>query len=108
MIRWIKKIINKRKADNLARIQADYDAHIKAINYIKSENLADYTQSIKNSMYIRSSINVTTSVIHSIKGRNGAETKRRKAFLQNRIDWLSSKLIEEEYMVNYYGSLVNY
>ena len=28
MIKWIKKIINKRKADNLARIQADYDEHI--------------------------------------------------------------------------------
>jgi hypothetical protein len=105
MINWFIKRMEKREADELAKAQAEYDAHVESINYIKSENLANYTQSINNSRYIRSSINVLTSNVHSVKGRDGAETKRKKEFLRGRIKWLSSKLIEEESMVEYYGSL---
>jgi len=108
MINWFIKRIEKREANRLAKAQAEHEDYIRYLNHVKSENLADYTQSLKNSMYIRSSISVITSNIHSVKGRDGAETKRKKEFLRTRLKWLSNKLIEEEYMTKHYGSLVGY
>jgi hypothetical protein len=106
MINWFRERRKKREAEELAIAQAEYDAEFERSSKVKAENTADYTQSIKNAMYLRSSINVTTSIVNNVKGRSGAETKNKKIFLRNRIKWMEKKLIEENGMVEFYGSLI--
>ncbi len=106
MIKWLKDRKEKREAAELAIAQAEYDAEVKRLAEIKAGNLADYTQSIKNAMYLQSSINVTTSIVNTAKGKDAAETRRKRDFLRGRIKWMERKLIEETAMVTYYGSLV--
>lgn len=105
MIQWITNRIDKRKAEELAIAQAEYDAEVKRRADEKAENIANYTQSIKNTMYLQSCINVYTSNVNNVKGKSGADTKRKKDFLRSKIEWMKKKLIEETYMVEYYGSL---
>jgi hypothetical protein len=106
MIQWITDKIEKRKADEIAAQKSKRNAEVLRLAAIKSENIEDYTQSLRNTMYLRSSINVTRSNVHNVKGRSGAETKQKKEFLRGRIKWMERKLIEELEMVELFKSMI--
>lgn len=65
-----------------------------------------HTQSIKNVNYLRASINTMNGVVNYVKGESISETRLKKARMQNQINWMKEKLVEEEAMVKYYGSLI--
>jgi hypothetical protein len=102
MINWIKGKIEDRKRADHAAAKARLDRQIQLRAKQKEELKELRLITIQNRMYLTSSINVYTSVVNSIKGRNGAETKRRKEFMNKRIQWMTVKLEEETAMISYY------
>lgn len=102
MINWIKRKIEENRQAEQAAARA---AQLKAAQ-LRAEKEKELRElrliTIQNKMYLTSSINVYTSNVNNIKGRNGAETKRRKEFLTQKIKWMTEKLEEETSMVSYY------
>ena len=107
MINWITNIIERQQERKLAILQSEYDEEYRKRAEHKSDIQALRLISINNIRYIRSSINVLTSTLHSIKGNNGAETRKRREFTRKRIDWLTNKLPEEEGNSIHFSSLLS-
>lgn len=66
-----------------------------------------YTQSLNNVRFIRASLNTYGGIVNSVKGESPAKTRAKKQRIQQHIDWLKVKLVEEEGMVEYYRKLKN-
>jgi hypothetical protein len=65
-----------------------------------------YTQSLNNVRYIRSSLNTYNGVVNYVKGDSPAETRAKKQKMQSQIDWLKTRLAEEEFMSQHYLQLM--
>jgi len=106
MIKFIKTYLDNRAEAEQDRIDQRRARTTKAkANWIKElKSLRLIT--INNARYIRSSINVLNGVVNHAKGSNAAETKRRREFLLNRLEWLKVKQSEEESMIIHYNSLL--
>lgn len=107
MIKFIKKYLERKAKEKQDRI----DRELTRVS-IKRERLITELKALRlitinNAMYIRSSINVLNSAVNHAKGSNAAETKKKREFLRNRLDWLKLKQVEEEDMILYYDSILS-
>ncbi len=110
MIKFIKTYFKEKAESNLiqeqeAKDKAKANAARKKktfVNEIKALRLI----AINNARYIRASINTLNGSVNHAKGSSAAETKKKRAVLRERLEWLKSKKDEEEVMVDYYNSLL--
>ena len=106
MINFINKYLDKRNKNKQDLIdQANSRANVRRKNQI-AEIIALRLIAIKNSSYIRSSINVINGIINHAKGVNAADTKRKREYLRSRVSWLQRNQREEEWMISHYNSLL--
>lgn len=103
MINWFSKIQNEYKRDELhketLRLHQLQDKRLAQIKEVKELQLI----TINNVRYIKSYMNILHSVVNYAKGNSVLETKRKREWAKNKIQWLQSKLLEEEGMILHWG-----
>lgn len=111
---WINNQIKKHK-EEVARYKKQKEQYQKHLEQRKLDQVQKQKDelidlrliTIKNVSYIKSYLNVLNSNIKTSKGNNAAETKRKREWIRNKINWLENKLVEEEGMVTYYDSVLS-
>lgn len=114
MKKWLnKKIEEFKRAQEIERILKVNEAKFKLEQELKKkekerqEIIELRLICINNVRYINSYINVLTSNSNTAKGKDASSTKKKREFIRKKIEWLKTKLVEEEGMVQYYNSLIN-
>ena len=99
MLDWYKKIKKQRQeAEETKKLLLELEREKRRYRKIK-----EFTElrkiCIDNVRYIKSYLNTLHSVVNCMKGNSAAETKLKRESARKRIQWLESKLPEEEGMI---------
>ena len=99
MIKWFNKIQQERReAERRREISRQEELKRKRTAQIR-EVKALRLITINNVRYINSYLNTLHSVVNCMKGNSIAETKRKREWARKKIQWLESKLPEEQGMI---------
>ena len=97
---FIKRIFNLLGDDEPVLERVDHE-----------ESIAELKDLLKishnNVRYIRSYSNVLKSMSVTMKGSSAAETRRKRNWAKSKLEWLDSKLKEEQVMVELYKEQLN-
>ena len=98
----IKRLYNIWKAKRLARAEAEAEALATLENEVTTEYTELLAITCDNILYLRGSINTLSALVNTMKGSSGAETKAKREFQRNQIEWYKRNLEEEETLKEHY------
>jgi hypothetical protein len=99
MLDWYRKI-QKQKQEQDKQKSLQLELERERLRFLKIKELTELRKiTINNVRYIKSYLNTLHSVVNCMKGNSMAETKKKRASARKRIEWLSTKLIEEQGMI---------
>ena len=92
---FIKKILSLLGDDEPVSEQVDPTESIAELKGL-------LTISHNNVRYIKSYSNVLKGMSVTMKGSSAAETRRKRTWAKSKLEWLASRLKEEQFMVELY------
>lgn len=98
MIKFIKKYFRRRKERRLEQERLRREQKRKFL-------LELHYQCVRNARKLRAQINTVQSLASNAKGETSGETRKIRQKWKDRLTWIESKILEEEFYVEHYLNL---